>query len=291
MPLKTFGVDFENAAKNKIYPTCIQKDKNENLFITGYYTTRTGVCLGFVAKTLKDERIAWLKTFRFGMKKNNAGVSIDVKDESCMVAFRSGDAAGWNNYIVRINHKGQEKFRTKLEITDMPRQVLFDEINEKVLVAFKGTEIENDFGVSENLNFQKYDIATKKAEWSCSMELKGNLADIVKTGEQFLLCGNFNRLKNESGEVISSQTTGGDNETNIFVARINEKGEIAKIETIKSIKPLFAMKAIKLDSERINILGLKSEVKKLRNIKYTRLIDLQYSIVDKTGKLLFTNTK
>ena len=128
---------------------------------------------------------------------------------------------------------------------------------------------------------QKYDLLNNKNQWISKLFLKGNLFDIIKMDTTFLVFTNFIEYTNMQNNLIKSHALNVGNETNILSTTISSNGEIKKMKPYFNKKSTFGLKAYKINSEIINIVGINSKPIDIHNIKYSEIKTLYYLLINK----------
>jgi hypothetical protein len=103
----------------------------------------------------------------------------------------------------------------------------------------------------------------------------------------FVFC-NFTSYQLAEGSEIRSQAGNADSQTNIALFVFDGTGNLMQNTPYLSTQSYFGLKALKLSSNKINILGLKGEYLP-GNLSELKNKPLFYSIVDAKATELFVN--
>lgn len=273
-------------APGKYKTSAVAQTGNNTAFVTGCFRkTETAPLSAFVAK-ITDGETQWLKTFDLGDDDaHSAGMQVAATDNGCFVAINAKNEELTRNFIVRLDADGNELLNKEILQSAMPRFLLYDDINEKLIITLKGdtyNELENAKGILKIL----YLDAEATTQWEKSLDFEGNMVDIIKMNNNFLLFGNFSKLTSFDNSIINSKAGTNTGETNVFAASFTTSGEWNEVVHYQNPTPCFAVDVVKVDSETINIVGLKSQ---LKDVKQNDSGNLLYVLTDNQGKTTFKN--
>ncbi len=280
--------DFSDASTAKYFTLATSKDKAGNTYISGFY--RQGkINQAFVAKTLKDEKIEWVKTFPPTGQAQECITHIASSDLGCIAVVTSFVDNISSNYLLKLDETGKQIVKKELPVKDIPRYLMYDDLNETVIVATKGNvmnQFDDPFG---NLNIAKVSLNDETQNWTKEIPFEGYLTDIVKMDKNYFVFGNFTKLFMPDGVAIISKAGAEKTKTNSFAAIVSDAGQLVKIQPFLSDKPFFSLRAVKINSNVINLLGLKSDAFDVKKANYQQIGKLNYLLINLNAEQYFTN--
>ncbi len=284
IPLYVQIPDFEKCKLNEYFTTAISSDENKNTYLTGFYKTSQKATSCFVAKMDKHRKIEWVKTFTIKPNSQETGTVLQANENGCAAILSANVDGTILNIFLRLDGAGKEISKKELAAAKfLPRIFVFDEINEKMILISKGihyNSVANDFSQCYVSSFS----AAGDTLWNSRIEFDGNVADMVKVDTVFYVFGNFAKLTLTDGKSVNSQA-----KTNSFVAQITEKGKILKLKPFFNTDSYFVMKVTKINSETINLIGIRSEPQDCRQIAKNKLGNIFYGLMNLKTELYFTN--
>jgi hypothetical protein len=108
---------------------------------------------------------------------------------------------------------------------------------------------------------------------------------LIKVEKNIFIFNNFNDYTDIKGKTIKTIQ---ENATNIFLSILDETGKITEQKNYLSDTPFFGIKAIKINSKTINIIGCNSILQKLTSQQKMKQKPF-YSIIDEKGNEIFNN--
>jgi len=286
-------VDFAATPPRQYITTDVKMDNAGNFYLTGYFKTKDqGACRAFIAKTTKSEKIDWLRTYSISVDTtgnfDHAGLLVFITENGCFAMINSSVEGGkMINTLVRLNSKSDELLNVKLESDLVPRSLYYDEINEKLFLTFKGKKF--DPLVPDILRAGVYCIDARATQlWRQDLKFDGNFVEMIKMDRNYLLFCNYAEYINAQGELFKSngKTRLG---MNTLCIRFNDNGEIVKMQNYAGNASFYAIKALKISSECINLIGLKGENQGVQNLKLNQVGNLYYSLINAKGECYYSN--
>ncbi|MDR0728919.1 MAG: hypothetical protein LBF19_02180 [Prevotellaceae bacterium] len=218
---------------------------NKKIFIAGSYAKSPDEMPAFAALLNSEaSEVEWLTVFDKRDGKNH-GVLTAGADNGLAVVVTTivKNAEGkdeLNNTIYLLDGSGNVKKNARLSATAVPRKLLYDDIGETFLIAFKGATFA-PYALSPDalqLCKLKTDLSV---DWSRELSFIGYVSNIIKTNDRFYLYGAYNTLTDAAGQRISA----GDNKIGAFAYTLNPDGQwqaLKRFETTFSYYPLWVSK-------------------------------------------------
>lgn len=288
VPLSKIIPDYEAAVTKELYLSDYNKNSLEELYITGYSKNKKGKILSFVGFAKQGENIEFLEDINISKKTNDCALLISAYDEGCFIVIVSENEEEKKNILLQIDKEGKINLQNELPYNETPRFIKYDEINNKLIIVFKG----NNFNtLNDNKTEQiiyNLDLNDENKSFTVKNRINGNIIDIIKMDKNLFVFNNFTEYTKQDGTKIISGAGTGKTKTNIILSIINENGNIIKTIAFSRKRAYCGLKIIKLSSNIINILGVEAEqISHKKN--YLEKQRLYYSLINSEGKLLFNN--
>ncbi len=241
-----------------------RKNHDGSMYLAGVYSIdkKLNNVISFVVRVNPDGKLAWIKNFDFksdSIRKvsdaNNLLGPFLLTQEGCAFVIRTSQMAKASNsfnMMVYLNEKGEEKFKIKLKERNFPRKLAYVEHSNSFVILLKGTDEKQDFSVSEPVTLTGIN-ALGDAIWRRNIDLTGSVTDLINVIDGCLVIGNYSIIKDLHGKEFRTKVT--ESESSPYVIKLNEKGEVIKINPIQSTKSIFITQVIKVNGFSINLLG------------------------------------
>ncbi len=238
---------FSEAATGSCNTVYTIKDNNGNRYAAGYVKTSATNSTGFVAKIGSNGTPIWFTNVNAAPAGENNVVRIIPSNFSgILVLVGNSSASGCKTSVIKLDNNGKQTSKTDLTSTLYPTVVCYDEINEVASVVLKGNNGNFSTEKDDDCIVETVTLGQKNSSvLSQTFNLKGKVTDIIKMGENNIIICSFKEIK--AGN--DSQKAG----SNIAAVKITPS-EIS-CKTYKTDKDLFAVKAFKINTENINVLG------------------------------------
>ena len=270
--------------KEKYITTEIYEIKSGEAYLTGTYISIQNKINTFVAKTdASKKNILWLKTFSPEKSNQSRGVLLCTAGDTCMLVATSEINGQLNNTFYKFDKHGNEIIKRVLESKKIPRIMKYDEINNRLIIAFKG-ELFNAFSTNSEVLTVYYLAGDAKPVWQYTFEFTGNIVDIVKSEDRFMLILNFIKYADLQSKTISSLVADAKN-SNICCVILDGDGTTSNITNFLSSNALIGYKTFKINSETICIAGLKADYS--INKDFTK--PFLFMLIDSNGNIVFPN--
>ncbi len=238
---------FSEAATGSCNTVYTIKDNNGNRYAAGYVKTSATNSTGFVAKIASNGTPIWFTNVNAAPAGENNVVRIIPSNFSgILVLVGNSSASGCKTSVIKLDNNGKQTSKNDLTSTLYPTVVCYDEINEVASVVLKGNNGNFSTEKDDDCIVETVTLGQKNSSvLSQTFNLKGKVTDIIKMGENNIIICSFKEIK--AGN--DSQKAG----SNIAAVKISPS-EIS-CKTYKTDKDLFAVKAFKINTENINVLG------------------------------------
>jgi hypothetical protein len=240
-----------------------KKSPDGSVYLAGIYKPDKKVnnLVTFVARIGADGKPAWIKNFDFKIDSlsatpdaNNFLGPLDLTQEGCVFlvhAIKLTDSNSLNRFVY-LNEKGEEKFKIRLKNNSFPRKLNYNEKSNSFIIVMKGKAEKQVYSESEPVTVMSINILGDPL-WTRTIDLTGTVSDLININAGYLVIGNFMVIKDLSGKEFRTRINAG--ESNPFMIKFNEQGDLTKIAPIPVTKSVFIVKVIKLNDNAINLIG------------------------------------
>lgn len=261
-------------------------DKNNKLTLSGFYQTTKGSLAGFTGQTTD------YKSFKV-FKKSKVSDTSDIIN-TLIEDFQGGwftieTSMGKSivNTLIKYSEKGQIVLKKKLPYYKVPRFMKFDDINNSIIIIFYGDETDALKNNDEEQIIYHLNLDDDLKSYSVNIKTKSYVFDIIKMDKRIFLFSNYLSYNDLEGNKIVSSAGKSVQETNILLTVISPDGFIEKHVPIENSKAFFGTKAIKINSNTVNVLGYQSQYLN-NNYDILKEKKLQYIIVNSNAEVLYS---
>ncbi len=263
-------------SENDTYNVCdFKKTKNNKLWFSGYYKTKSNKIQSFIAYSDNLSEANILKLGNISETSNFVNLLIEVYSEGAYTIETEISEEGIKNILIEYDNKGKLIMKKELPFSKIPRFMAYDYINNSMIVIFYGTNI-NALADADNEQLMYHlDFENNANTYTVSFAAKAYVFDIVKLNKNILVFSNFVNYKDTNNKNHLSDAGNFSNKTNILITLISNR-EINKQVTIKNKKSIFGTKAVKINSNLINVLGYKADYinRKFERLKKEKLYNI-----------------
>jgi len=277
--------DISNVVINNYYTTeIIQTTENEYL-ISGYTKNKTKIT-GFIAIASQDKKILKLIRTENTSTSNDICLLSAVCSNSYFTILHSRTEKETKNILFQYDKNGVLQKKYDFGISDVPRMIKYDEINDNIMVVFMGNEFNSITNKSNLETIISLNLQSSELNFKQEIKVSGTIFDIIKMDTNFFIFNNFTSYTSTNGTTITS--TAGNLNTNIYLTILNEKGLVQNEHCFLTKTPIFGIKASKINSNVINILGLVTNNTNITSeiIKNNKLY---YSLISFKGEKIYSN--
>ncbi len=273
---------------NYYYTSSKVKTSHGDWLVAGYYHPTEKNTKAFVAKCDSLYALKWFKEFDFSDKKTkieNFACQIKATDNGCVVMIHgrntNSDQILYKNWVVKLGSDGNEEAKFELDQQRVPRKFYYDEITASFIGIFKGQHLSLQAAKMDTMVVQQNDSLGNKV-WDVALAFEGLPVNLIRSNEMYLLACNFTKINHATTQLVLP-----DNQSGAFLALINQRGNIDKLITYNEKFSYFFIDAIKLDSETINLVGLKSDETNLENKTHLLNSKIRYQLIDTKGNTIY----
>lgn len=234
-------------------------------YLTGSYFQKNLSPVPFVAVIDNQRSVKWLKTYKMGAGPQY-GLHISSITDGIVFNIAEKTSKGIKNYLVTLDIDGNIKSSKDINIPSVIRTLQYDDINQTILVAAKGTDLWLYTSDTDSLRILMTDLTFKK-KWQREYWFDGYLSNILKINDQLYVYGSYNKLKG----IDSTSYILGDNVYNCFLTIIDGDGKWISTKIFKSDFPYYPLKTVKINSDYMEIISvrdLKPNIPDILNIGF-----------------------
>jgi len=285
IPLKIGAKELSKNIKTK----SLSSDKNGNLYIAGSVVS-SNYEKSFVA-LINNNKIKWFKTFTNKTNSDKNTIIVKANEDGCFAVFSSVANKVVSNKIIRLDKKGSKKIEKYLDQNSVVRYLNYDDINNKILLAFYGSNIEKNSSYSSELELIRYNIKAKTIEedWTQSVKINfmGNFVNIVKINQNYYLFANYNEYTNLEDKIIKVKAKTSITQNNTLMLTVNETGKIKSIKNFSSADYYYLTKVVKINNNLINLMGIYGNTDKVKEDIEKKQGIFYYMLIDNKGKVVY----
>ncbi|MBL7850062.1 MAG: hypothetical protein JNN04_04115, partial [Cyclobacteriaceae bacterium] len=220
---------------------------------------KTNLSVAFVARVMPDGKPGWFHAISHKADSLSATADshhvlgpFELTQEGCVVVVRAvpTSSSTARNAMIYLSEKGEEKFHVRLADRQVPRTLTFSERSNSFVLLYKGLEETPNYSVPEQVILVGINALGDK-QWRRQVTLAGGITGLVNLIDGHLLAGNFTMLRDLAGKEHTAKA----GESNPFLIRFNDRGDIERILPVMTTKPVYMTRLVKVSDRSINLLG------------------------------------
>jgi hypothetical protein len=232
------------AAGYFIHAKTVLPDKK--VLVAGSYVNKQAEILAFAALLNEHAAIEWVKLLDKKGEKNN-GLLAAQADNGFAVVVTAGNDNETANYLYLLGLNGAVKKSVKLAAAAVPRKLMYDDINETFLLAFKGNSFlpYESSGDALQMCRLKSDLSD---DWKIDVPFTGYVSNIIKTNDQLYIYGAFSEFTGVSV---------GNGKTTAFVTIVDANGRRLTEEVFDAPFSYYPLYVSKISNEYVDMIAVK----------------------------------
>ncbi len=266
----------ENAEENKYYTTDISDCKNGDKYITGYFKQKNSSC-AFIAK-MSDNKILWLNSNTQGSDIFEYGTKIITGEKNIFLITHTKTNKKNTNYFIKYDLDGKQLQKKQLKNTKLARKILYDEINNNVLITYHGSLLDYFTDKKDTVSIEKINLNDFNTEWKNNFYFDADIINILKMDTSYVLLANYRRITINENNFLNTKS-------NIISIKISIDGKNLIINELMPNYYLWGIYAYKINSKTINIIGFNTKIDSKNSFKLSNI--LYYLIIDDKNKIIF----
>ena len=222
---------------------------NKKVFVSGSYIDAKSATLAFAALLNEQGEIEWLKVLDKKEGKNY-GLLTGFSDKGFVVVASAENNRLIANYLYLLNEKGEVVKNLELAPPSVPRKLIFDNIDETLLIAFKGDALAPQ-AVSNDV-MQVIMLKSDLTEaWSYSLQFSGYLSNVIKTNNRFYFYGACSEIKAADGKTTATRNR----KINAFVDVLDANGGKIALKIFNADFAYTPLLVTKINNEYVDIIS------------------------------------
>jgi len=253
-----------------------RKNPDGSAYLAGLYTPdkKKNVTFAFLLRINPDGREAWFKNFNVPVDSASVNDShtylgpVVPTQEGCALLLRSEHRTNpvSLNTFMYLTEKGDIKTNQKLRDVFFPRHILYSERNNSFVVTLKGTAREENISTPEKLVLLQLNVLGEML-WKREIEMTGMFTDVLPLIDGYLVVGNYLIIRDPANRELRTKVA--QLEGSPFIARLSDRGEYQKLETVSPGNALFVQRAVKINDNSINLIAFRERLDVAKNKLFT----------------------
>jgi hypothetical protein len=247
------------------------KNPDGSMYVGGIHNMnkKQPTLIAFVARINPDGKSAWFKEFLFPIDSagpldtDNFIAEMVATQEGCAAIIRSvrtTDKVAKNSFVYLTADKGEGRV-IKLNHSEMPRKLHYQEVSNTFVIAFKGNQDEQQVESAENIFVTSINVLGDLL-WNREIHLAGTVQDLIPVGDGFLVVGNFSII-NANGKEVRTKIN--QSQSNPYIAKLSSRGELIKVMPIETPRSVFIDRVVKVNDSSVNLIGFESTFAEVKN--------------------------
>ncbi|MDR3246472.1 MAG: hypothetical protein LBT50_08580 [Prevotellaceae bacterium] len=267
-PAKTITYNGEQLFASIILPDSLRKSgyfihsksvlPGKKIFVAGSYVNPQLEIVAFAALLDELSEIEWLKTFDKSEGKSY-GVLTCESDNGFAVVVAANNGTESANQLYLLDNGGNVKKNVKLPSTAIPRKLMYDDISQTFLLAFKGNSFMPYAVSADELSLYRLN-ADLSLNWQSNLPFTGYILNVIKTNDRFYVHGAYKAIT-DGGKTVSTA----DNKVNAFVYTVSSTGERLSLKTFDAPFSYYPLLATKINNEYVDLISVKASPDGLPN--------------------------
>lgn len=223
-------------------------DKNL-ILVSGSYLDKKGEQSGFVASIDTLRNINWLKTFNQGEGKRTCLLVSAVNDEVATIVTSTSKAGAIRNFMILMDKAGNQKQMVEVKVKALPRKLMVDDIDNKYIVLFCGTNPQTFVNEKSELHVCCLD-SKFKTQWNKQLNFTGYTCNMIKTDDVYYIFGAFSKMHSLDDEDIDLNGNSG-----LFVYSIDNSGNWLNGNNYEAARTIYPMWISKCDNTTFEVVS------------------------------------
>jgi hypothetical protein len=233
-----------------IHSKSVTSDKKA--FITGSYLNNSEI-QAFAALLTDAGDVEWLKTFDKKAGKNH-GVLANHSDNGFAIVVSVDNNREISNYFCLLDRTGNVKKEIELPSKAIPRKLIFDDINETFLIAFKGNSYSPYEISSDALQLYLLDYGLTNV-WDGALPFTGYLSNVIRTNDRLYVYGAYSHIEDATGKTVVTEG----NKVNLFVSTVDAAGKHLSMKTFDTPFSCYPLWVSKISNEYVDVICAKDK--------------------------------
>jgi len=221
------------------------------MFIAGTNVTENEK-IAFAALTDSLGVVIWLKEFKQAKADSHAMLTAVLNDGFAVIVSSPDGNAVKNRILLLDPANGNTRTTKDLPFPSAPQQLIYDDIAQTYVVAFKGNTLMQYAPSGDPLLIAMLD-AKLETVWAKPLEFDGYVANVIKTDDNYYIYGAYRILTDEAGRQYPTQ----ENRMNMFVYPINADGYWYSVTAFEAPFSYYPLHVVKINNEYVDVISIK----------------------------------
>jgi len=224
---------------------------SKQTLISGTYVSPKKEMLGFVASIDTAKNIQWLKQFKQGAALRSCLHVMPINAEIATIVTSTTKTGDITNFMLLLDgNTGDVKQSMKLNVKEMPRKLLVDDIDNKFIIVFGGKSQQLFTMEPNNMHVCCLDSKLNTA-WESNIPFTGYICNVVKTNDIYYITGGFSKIKG-----FDNEETDLENGCGFFEYSIDGDGNWANDHYYDSETASYPLWVSKVDNMKLEVVSL-----------------------------------
>jgi len=213
----------------------------------------------FVAKVDQQENVYWLRKFMHLQEGRPFDLSIEdvvINDQKQVFMLLKGKLTKQTIYrLVGLNAKGSLMLDQEIEIESVPRDIIYLEEVDRLLMVLKGRQHSDSADQFEQCHFIEINLAGLETS-NINLGIKGTYSSSTRVGQSYIVVFNFLTYQTDDNQFVNSKAIvkGG---FNPLVVHFNSNGQLVEIIPSFSEEPIYVYETLVTEQGRVLLKGKK----------------------------------
>ncbi|MBN1252028.1 MAG: hypothetical protein JXR51_01290 [Bacteroidales bacterium] len=273
---------------NALNTRSLSSDSKGNLYIGGSLKIANSENT-FVA-LMAENKIKWFKTFSDKINSTESSVIVKANEDGCFAVFSFIENGNVSNKVVRFDLKGNKKIEKDLEYNSVARYLSYDDINDKILLAFYGNTINENSTNNFELELVRFSLGKNfELDWINPVKIKftGNFVDLITINQNYYLFANFNEYTDLNNNTVNVIDKTSKSQNNTLLTIINEKAEKISMISFPSSKYYYLKKVVKINNDLINLMGVYGDLNNAKLDINKKGGEFFYKLINNKGDVIY----
>ncbi|MDH5474114.1 MAG: hypothetical protein OEX22_00330 [Cyclobacteriaceae bacterium] len=276
--------------------THLLENTDNSKYLAGIYKSTTGThnTIVYAVRISPENKVSWYKEYTIeidsaDVNTDNIVVGVRPTQAGCAFVVRSIHKTNKAvlNSLIYLDEEGNEDLVKRLEVTDYPRTINYNEKTNSFVISFRDNDAIQDFKNEKETVLLNINVFGDLL-WSYKYSFSGTLENVVNTNKGYLLAGNFTSKKDENGNVQRTKVS--ENYTNIYLDFVSSRGKLSNTRVIQSESSIYLANVTKVNDSNISLIGIKDVLNPLgegKELSYD--LDLAYVFTNAKLQLIYTS--
>jgi hypothetical protein len=271
-----------------------RKNPDGSAYVAGLYKAdkKKNVTFTFLVRINPDGKEAWFKNFNLPVDSASVADThtylgpVVLTQEGCALLLRSEHRANpvSLNTFIYLTEKGEEKTRQKITDVFYPRHAVYSERNNSFILTLKGMARAESISSPEKLVTLQLNVLGEVI-WKREIDMVGSFTDLVPVADGYLLIGNYLVIRDPGNKELRTKVA--QQECSPFVAKLGERGDYQKLESLPQNGSLFVQRVVKVSDNSVNLIAFKEKLDVAKEKIFTEADGPVHIMTNRSAQIVF----